>query len=483
MADKIAIEPPRVTTAQWVLCILMLILSSLAPMQTDSDLRVAITVLTGLSIALIISCAIETLQTRAFGKTLLVAAVFLFFWIDALSMAYGSPPFSTPKAGPARLVGAQYPGPLISQGFFYVAVFQLCLLIGYSYRPNLGPAGDFARSRFDSLSNDKRYLRLVLVGLAILPWLIGYDFDVGRGLADLIDSRSHSELLAQGDWGRYLYPFGMFGLALVLSEAVVSKPARRPFWLALAGFGVAIALFGGARHILLYIVLPPLALGFFSLRAMTRRRVLIVIATTVVVLLLFQLQFAYRQYGWERFGTYVPNEIGKISTVQQFEALLFAEYLVPGQHPYFMEPTIPYFLAHWIPRAIWADKPVVETWQYFNSAYTQGDPGYNVTPSIIGQYHMSWGVLGVVFIAIWLGFLMICSERLLRSLDLMRQRCMAVSIIMFQAFVIASFRLYAPLYFGYFAYGFLATLALTYSVPTSTAKSVVRTDLPTVSKV
>ncbi|MBI4394422.1 MAG: oligosaccharide repeat unit polymerase [Euryarchaeota archaeon] len=464
--DQLSKEPPRVAHAQWALCILMLILASLAPTTTDVEMRTAVTILAGLSIALVISCGIEALHTRSLGKTLLMASVFLFFWIDALTMAYEALPFATPRGGPTILIGSQYPGTLVSTGLFYVALFQVMLLAGYSYRPDLGRVGGFVRARVDSLSDSKRNLKIALVALAILPWLAGYRFDVIEGVTDLIESRSHDEAMAQGDWGRYLYPFGMFGMALVFAEAVVSKPARRPPWLGLAGLGIMIAIFGGARHILLFVLLPALALGLLSFRAMTRKRALTVIAAAVVVLLLFQAQFAYRQYGWDKIGTYVPNELGKLSSVDQFSALLFAEYLVPSQHPYFLEPTIHYFALHWIPRMFWADKPIVETWQYFNSQYTQGDPGYNVTPSIIGQYYMSWGILGIVFIALWLGFLMVFAERLLRSLDLQRQRCMAVSLVMLMAFVIASFRLYAPVYFGYFAYGFLATILLTYPIPT-----------------
>jgi hypothetical protein len=125
-----------------------------------------------------------------------------------------------------------------------------------------------------------------------------------------------------------------------------------------------------------------------------------------------------------------------------------------------MEPAEPYFLIHWIPRQVWPDKPIMESWTFYNESYVQG-AAYNVTPSVIGQFHLNWGLPGVIFIGGWLGFLTCLADRVLLRLDSDRQRAMFVVVGMFYAFIISSFRFYSPIYFSYFLFGVLAMLLLT----------------------
>ena len=102
----------------------------------------------------------------------------------------------------------------------------------------------------------------------------------------------------------------------------------------------------------------------------------------------------------------------------------------------------------------------MESWTYYNDSYVQGH-NFNVTPSIIGQFHLNWGLPGVMFIGAWLGLLTFLADRLLLQLDSDRQRAMFVVVGMFYAFIISSFRFYSPIYFSYFCFGLLAMFLLT----------------------
>jgi hypothetical protein len=184
------------------------------------------------------------------------------------------------------------------------------------------------------------------------------------------------------------------------------------------------------------------------------------VAVVFVVLLVAQAQFVYRTVGWKEVGNVAPEELTTINNTGQFTAQLFAQHLVPHEHPYFRELVEPYFISHWIPRQFWPDKPTMESWAYYNDSYAQG-AAYNVTPSVIGQFHLNWGFPGVIFIGAWLGFLGFIADRVLLSLNPDRQRAMFVVVGMFYAFIISSFRFYSPIYFSYFIFGLLAMLLLT----------------------
>ena len=154
------------------------------------------------------------------------------------------------------------------------------------------------------------------------------------------------------------------------------------------------------------------------------------------------------------------GDLTQLNSNGHFTALLFAEHLVPNEHPYFRELSEFYFLIHWIPRQLWPEKPVMESWAFYDESYVQG-AAFNVTPSVIGQFHMSWGLPGVIFIGVWLGFLTMLADRLLMLLDSDRQRAMFVVVGMFYAFIISSFRFYSPVYFSYFLFGLIPMLLLT----------------------
>src|SRR2546423_8889740 len=255
--------------------------------------------------------------------------------------------------------------------------------------------------------------------------------------------------------------FGIYGAALFFVYALKASTWRRLWWLFLGAIAALPFVSTGTRHMWLYISLPSVLIILRGLKGRSDKFGLVGLAAAVVVVFLVaQFQFAYRSVGWSEIGTTTSSELSQINTNGHFTALLFAEHLVPNEHAYFHEPSELYFLIHWIPRQLWAQKPVMESWTFYNDSYVQG-AAINVTPSVIGQFHMSWGLPGAIFIGAWLGFLAMLSDRLLLLLDSDRQRAMFVVVGMFYAFIISSFRFYSPIYFSYFLFGLVAMFLLT----------------------
>lgn len=453
---------PRVTMVQWVLAIVPVILAAATiEFNSYSALALITQICIGVSFLLLASVAFEALRTRVIGKCCLVAGVFVFYWMDALVLSLQATPFSIPEGFPIK--ATQFTQQLIQQGIVYVSLFQLLLLVGHSLRPKFDRPLSFLASRIDSMSFDRSILAMTLIVFAVLPLLAYYKFDLDKVLTVIIASRSFSDLDApEPGIAQHLTMFGIFGAALFFVYALKSNAWRRFWWLFLGAVAALPLVSGGTRHIWLYISLPSVLIILRGFKSDSEKKygVLGLSAAVLIVLVVAQFQFAYRGVGWREVGAVPVDELSQLNANGHFSALLFAEHLVPNEHSYFMEPVEFYFLIHWIPRQVWPDKPVMESWVYYNDSYVQGAP-YNVTPSVVGQFHMEWGLGGVIFIGLWLGFLTLFADRLLLKLDASRQRAMFVVVGMFYAFIISSFRFYSPIYFSYFGFGLIAMFLLT----------------------
>jgi hypothetical protein len=454
-------QPPRVTLIQWVLVAAPVVLSAITiEVESYRAMAMLTQVCAAVSALLVVAVTREAVRARAIGKCCLVGGVFVFYWMDAVALTMQQSAFAIPESFPIN--GTLFDQNLIREALLYVSLFQFFALIGYSIRPRFDKPLTFLASRIDSFSFDKSIITLLLVLCAVLPVAIYYNFDFDRIVASFVASRSTSEIDgAEPGLAQHLAMFGIYGASLFFVYAVKTSTWRRLWWLVLGATAALPFLSAGTRHVWLYISLPSVLIILRGFKDRYDRIGMISLgAAVLVVLLVAQFQFAYRSVGWGQVGNAPVSNLSDLNSNGQFTALLFAEHLVPNEHAYFREPSELYFLIHWIPRQVWPDKPIMESWTFYNDSYVQG-AAFNVTPSVIGQFHMSWGVAGVIFIGAWLGLLAMFADRLLLLLDPDRQRAMFVVAGMFYAFIISSFRFYSPIYFSYFLFGLIAMFLLT----------------------
>lgn len=463
--------PARITPTQWILvCLPVLIATAGYEVRSYGTLALITQVLAVLNFVLLTLVVKEALGKRVIGKVCLVGGVFIFYWVEALSLSFQRNPFSIAEGFPIN--ESQFDQGLIVQALIYITVFQLLLFVGYSIRPGIARVVHVA-SRVDSLSFDRSIMGLLLALCAVMPLLIYYEFDYDKIIAALLASRSATDFDApEAGLSQHLALFGLYGAALFFVYALKTNTWRRFWWLLLGVIAAIPFVSGGTRHLWLYISLPSVLIVLRGFKGqLNTYRLLGPVAVVFVVLLVAQAQFVYRTVGWTEVGNVAPEELTTINNTGQFTAQLFAQHLVPNEHPYFRELVEPYFISHWIPRQIWPNKPTMESWSYYNDSYAQG-AAYNVTPSVIGQFHLNWGFPGVICIGAWLGFLSFIADRVLLSLNPDRQRAMFVVVGMFYAFIISSFRFYSPIYFSYFIFGLLAMLLLTRRQRLSTSVAV-----------
>lgn len=452
---------PGVSHVQWALSACSLLLATSGYLLPSHSALATLTLLLALlGVVLLVQTAFEAAGTRLPGKLFLVGSVVVYFWSGAADAARRDVPFSTTDSIPIH--APQFDAGLIQLALVYITLFQLCLLVGYSVRPRMRRLAREAAARVDSASHRARILRYGLAVCAVLPVLLSYDLDVGSAVEALMAGRRETGVEAT-DIGllHFLLFFGMFGAALFMVEAVARHSPGKVRNLAVGAVTVLPFVMRGTRHLWLFISLSTFVLIFrrFAGR-LTITRVLRWGAVVLLIVLVMQFQYAFRTAGWGEVEAVSAEDLSQVDVTGQFNALLFAEHLVPATHDYFMEPAETYFLIHWIPRKVWPDKPIMESWAFYNESYVRGG-WYNVTPSVIGQFHLNWGVYGVIFIGVWLGLLASAADRLLLSVNVERQCAVVVVIGMFYAFIISSFRFYSPIYFAYFLFGLVAMLAVT----------------------
>lgn len=451
----------RVTIIQWALASVSVVIAAFSyEVRSYALLALLTQLLVFLSFVSLIIVTREVFKTSSIGKFCLVAGVFVFYWIDALSLSLQPYPFAVPPGFPYN--ATQFDQTLIQQALFYVSVFQLLLLVGYSIRPRLDQPLKFLAARVDSLSFDRTLVAFLFIMCSFAPLVIYYDFDIVKIVGALLASRSGTDFESpEPGLAQHVALFGIYGASLGFVYALKAATWRRIWWLILAVIAALPFVLSGTRHVWLYISLPSVLIVLRGFKGRLSHRRIVGLSTIVlIVLVVAQAQFVYRGIGWTGAKEVSTEDVSQINTNGQLTALLFAEYLVPDQHSYFKELAETFFLIHWVPRQIWPNKPIMESWAYYNESYVQG-ANFNVTPSIIGQFHLNWGLPGVMFIGAWLGFLTFMADQLLLLLDSGRQRAMFVVLGMFYAFIISSFRIYSPVYFSYFCFGLVAMFLLT----------------------
>lgn len=393
------------------------------------------------------------------GRMTLNFGIFYWFWLGAFQSTLEDPPFSTPDA--------LYPGffqtippDVVAICLIGVNLFALTAMLGWRHVPQ--PRRVLARlaDRLDPPSSN--WLDLIALALVLLAWMshfLAFQGNLAVAVDDLLLMRAGGNTGASQDVGvlHHLHLLGVFGAALALARIVLRSPGLKAVRYLAVGLMFPLVFFGsGSRFNFGYLLLPAvlmlIAPARHRLKWSRRRSTLVVFFALGAVLVLYQAAIrtvgfdTARETGVELSSGFVGhNHFGAMAV-----AVDFAE-----TEGYWLEPMAPYFITHFIPRSVWPDKPFPKSWLAYNFAWTQGH-GFNVTPSITGQYYYNWGLAGVLYIGFFMGWLARFCEAWFARLDMQRQLMSATVAGLLLGFVFLSFRLFYPLYFAYPLFGFLA---------------------------
>ena len=411
------------------------------------------------------------------GRLILFIGVFYWFWIDAFTSVLTETPFM-PKNSIYPYFGSAAPEEVVSQGLLCVNLFMFSMTLGWNY---IRLPIKFIRKiagRIDPQTGRVSDVHMIL--LVLLSWVpvyIRFGGNLGIAWEAMTAMRSNYQyFLTSAGLLHHLHLFGIFGGALAISKLLLgSYKSRKMCFLAIL-LAVPLPFLGGSRFNFSYLMLPPMFVLFSGIKGdiSWNRRKRVGLVFVLVFLFAILIQGAARNVG---FKTYFKDSRPTFNSIfnqgffghEHFDAMLMAIDLVPEHHDYFFEPMLPYFLTHFIPRSWWPEKVYPKSWQYYNRVVTQGLP-FNVTPSVIGQYYMNWGVFGVVFAGALFGWFARIGEVWFALLNIRRQLYSATVCGFWLAFLFLSFRILYPLYFAFPFFGFIAYWLLTNSSGKSRVK-------------
>jgi hypothetical protein len=421
---------------------------------------------TALGFAFVAGPCLRTLQI---AKAIFLLGALMSFWLGAWRCTYAAyVPQSQSILGE---IGGRWKPSTVATAVLYVAIFQCFGLAGYyiAHMPDKCKRFLLRPDRPGPFSHEAVGHVLIVLMLATFYYRYGSST---KGLVEgLVASRTSYEQARQiGLLANFVW-LGYYGVALLALRQVRALTASQPILtrlplLVLPAIGFLVVCMDGTRHHLLYIVTPvSLLLAHAGVRK-DKKYLTALAATTVLVLIVYQLQTVSRDIGWHNLRSKDRSQFISLRGTDQFQSLLYAVEIVPGRHGYFRSPASPFFLTHWIPRQLWASKPCQPEIVYLSTEWT-GAELYesNVTPSIIGQYHMNWGVAGVAWAGLMLGWMFKCVDILLRSTPLMGYTHLWTLLGMFVAFLIASFRCLTPTYFMFPLFGFVIFILCTNAGP------------------
>ncbi len=456
-----------VSAGEWGLGTANLVMALVAWLSpTREALATVVPVMALLSLLIVIISVSRALRSGHIGHAFLHFGVFVTYWMGFLRLCTSQPAFASGVFQIAASVGLLYPLEKVALAAVYVALFQFTALLGMS----LGVPSTLRRMgrwRWDRpLSTPLLWVIALSAFAAWIPSLVAFRGDVEQAVARQMAMRSGSSpsggfvgLLA------HLTHFAQYGTAVGIVLIVVTY-GRRSIVLWVGAFtGLVFFMLQGTRHHMLFVAVP-VAVYVFRLMVQQRKRKLLALLVCGLLLigLVYQLQTALRERGWREIGNIDPRDLIAFKGMDHIEAMIFSLVLVPEQHDYFHEAVTPYFVTHFVPHSWWPSKPFPKFWLYYNQRYTRGDP-FNVCPSYIGQSHMTWGFMGVVIGALWMGWLTRLADTWFHLADAEGQKLWVIWVGSFYGFLISMHRIYYPLYFVYPAFAFIAMVFLTVPRP------------------
>jgi len=375
---------------------------------TESPLYLAIVAYFAVVLAGTAWTGVHALRGKHLGLAVLGAGQLYWFALPALQVLqrdewFGEAGgFTVPASGVWAAVGNLSLFLALSAGTYWWVVSK--------FKPSL-----FARAQGGSPGDSP--LRggasaVVLLVLGLLPYLLA-----GGGLSSVVEAIRGSRAVSK-PWGAVAFtgnPLVVVGRGAMAAagamalHALLSLKGRHrlaPLAAFIVAFGITY-LDTGTRTWNALILGPGLLLALRRAVASGRARRWLVLAPIAAALLVWlgHLQKLFRDQGFD--SGIVKESTVALADNDFFSETALAASIVPSKFDYVGDSTVVLFLTNPIPRAMWEGKPYSRVTQVYGIGRKGFDEylstGLSSMPSMVGQSHMSWGLLGVFEISLFYG--------------------------------------------------------------------------------
>lgn len=412
-----------------------------------------------LEVLLLSGFVVNDCRKGAIGRAMLMVSVIGCFTLEAFVSSLESPAFVLPHIGHAD-------DAIVAECCAYVGLFSLCLFIGYKLPLRMKRLAGALGRRTERTGAVNILISWVAALSAYVSITISSNYDPGTMLRALFTSSSYDaslrfELTNPGLVEHWI-SLGLFGAALWLCRSLEGPRWRRILRFTVAVAACAPVILGGTRHLIVYIVTPLILLLFGRGRTrVARASVAKVVLVALLCAVTFQAMLYFRSRGVTSLRDITLTDIGEVKTNFQFDSLLLSRYLCPDQYGFIHESMAWYFLIHWVPRSLWPGKPIPEVLTIFNVGNGVDMSTGNLTPSVIGQYYMCWGVWGVIGIALMIGGITRLADSVVLHCGMQLSMPFVVALGSLYAGISCSFRYFSPFYFSHVIVALVCAYILT----------------------
>ena len=289
--------------------------------------------------------------------------------------------------------------------------------------------------------NDPNYYRFLIAGRGDTPWVLGAE----NPLAYAGNAQNTFYWIARA----------LLVASAVLSGAYIRRGTNKLFRLIL--FFVFISVFllvyfdQATRSVLALIVIPPF--GYFVIKSSyseTTANPGRLLALSVVIglglVLITQVQLVYRKS--RNISAVVNTSLSSLAPKTQNDFYTETAYAIDAKNKSSnldtYESPMWLFITNPVPRVLWPDKPRPEV-IWFYSYYRRGvdiwKTGGNALPSVVGQYYIILGSLGVVWGGILFGIIVGWLGKILNNSQSVEATMFSLSGM---AYIFVSFRYFGP---------------------------------------
>jgi oligosaccharide repeat unit polymerase len=362
---------------------------------------------------------------------------------------------------------ADFPAEIILQVFLMIIFFLIVFYVGY-----IIPWPGFFIKIFKKLDYSSSFNPRKLSNYAKISFCFGFLPLIiwGGGLKNIIYTLTHGGRwaaawgrAAYGEWEDYIKAllgyFNLLGIQLVVVYVFLIR--KKLILILLAMLGLWVIFNSGTRSALGAAILPAFILYYLSSFHKKKKVRYQVFLWILLLLGIMQLQLIIRDAPEDvnikeiisdnLKGVIEKSPIEYHRDDQFYQLLKFVQY-VPGVIPYSGEFLILRPLYHFIPRAIWKNKPEGITKFFERETAEPGITG-SFAGSIIGDFYLVQGWWGICIIGIFLGFL----AKQFDSLIEMSLRSPAV-LLMYSyglAFLFVSIRSFQIIYESWYVFIFM----------------------------